>query len=114
MQDDDFLEPLQLADVKVFLHGDVHEMRRKHVGEWEKGGVHIIGAGTFGSPEEGSPDSTPRLCNLLEIDRGLKSIRIHTGERRKPEGAWRGWHEWPDPDGKGKVRKVPYFDIDVA
>ena len=74
-------------------------------------GVNIIGAGTFGSPEEGRPPSTPRLYNLLEIQPNLKSVRVHTREQRKEAGAWKGWHEWPDP--KGGDGRVPYFDIDL-
>lgn len=87
------------------------EARRKLVNCWEKGGVHIVGAGTFGSPEEGRPESTPRLYNLLEIQADLKSVRVHTREQRKAEGAWQGWHEWPDPNGGDG--HVPYFDIEL-
>ena len=101
----------KLADVKLCLHGDVHEMRRKHVREWDKGGVHIIGAGTFGAPEEGRPESTPRLYNLIEFADDLSTVRVHTRKQKKQHGAWSGFNEWPDPDsGKGKV---PYFDIDL-
>ena len=110
MQDDTFLEHVQAADVKLCLHGDVHESRRKLVNWWDKGGVHIVGAGTFGSQEEGRPESMPRLYNLLEIQPDLKSLRVHTREQRKAAGAWQGWHEWPDPKGGGG--KVPFFDIE--
>jgi len=112
MQNDDFLEQLEAAEVKIYLHGDVHESRRKWVNYWKKGGVHIIGAGTFGSPEEGRPESTPRLYNLLEIQPDLRAIRVHTRQKRKAEGAWEGYYNWPDPDG-GKGR-VPFFDIDLS
>jgi hypothetical protein len=52
----------------------------------------------------------PRLYNVLEIARDLKSARVHTRCQPKPDGPWDGWHEWPDPDG-GKGR-VPYYDIE--
>lgn len=112
IQNDEFLENLQAANVKLCLHGDVHESRRKLVNWWDKGGVHILGAGTFGAPEEGRPESTPRLYNLLEIQPDLRSMRIHTREQRKAEGTWKGWYEWPDPDGGNG--KVPFFDVDFA
>jgi hypothetical protein len=112
MQNDDALSHLQAADVRICLHGDVHETRRKWVNYWKKGGVHIIGAGTFGSPQEGRPESTPRLYNLLEIVPDLSASRVHTRQQCKAEGAWGGCYEWPDPDG-GKGR-VPFFDIDLS
>jgi WD40 repeat protein/GTPase SAR1 family protein len=109
MQDVEFLGNLQKNGVKIALHGDVHEMRRDFVGYQHKNQLHIAGSGSFGARAEARRESTPRLYNILEIGRNLKSAQVHTREQRTPDGRWDGWHEWSDPDG-GKGR-VPYYDI---
>jgi hypothetical protein len=110
MKQTDFIGNLQKAGVRIGLHGDVHELRRDLIRYWDTKKLHIAGSGSFGSPAEGRPESTPRLYNLIEIARDLKSATIHTREQRKPDGAWQGWHEWDDPDGgKGKV---PFYRIE--
>ena len=113
IQDTSFLENLRKADVRICLHGDVHEMRCELIGYKRAGTqIQVVGAGSFGSPTGGRPESTPRLYNMLEIRHDLRSVRVHTREQAKPDGAWQGWFQWPDPDG-GKGR-VPYFDIDLT
>ncbi len=112
MKDIDFIGNLQKNEVKLCLHGDVHEMRVDLVGYKTGHEMQIVGAGSFGSPPEGRPESTPRLYNLLEIERDFAHIRVHTRQQPKPNGAWKGWNEWPMPDG-GKGR-LPYLDIDLS
>jgi predicted phosphodiesterase len=108
----DFVSHLQNNCVKLCLHGDVHEERCEVISYWDaKRRIHIIGAGSFGSPPEGRPESTPRLYNLLEIQRNLKSVRLHTRCQPRPDGAWRGWNEWPRPDGQDGA--LPYYDIEL-
>ncbi|HLK60522.1 MAG TPA: TIR domain-containing protein [Chthonomonadaceae bacterium] len=110
IQNGDFLSNLQKNGVKIALHGDVHEMRRDLVRYWDQAQkLNIVGSGSFGARAEDRPPSTPCLYNLLEIARDLKSIRVHTREQRKPDGAWSGWHEWPAP--KGIEGQVAYYDI---
>jgi hypothetical protein len=109
MTDIEFLGSLQRNNVRIALHGDVHEMRRDLIGYWHERKLHVVGSGSFGARAEDRPESTARLYNVLEIARDLKSARVHTREQPKPDGPWDGWHEWPDPDG-GKGR-VPYYDI---
>jgi hypothetical protein len=109
MKDVDFLGNLQKNGVRIALHGDVHQMQRDLIGYWHEKKAHVVGSGSFGARAEDRPESSPRLYNVLEIARDLRSARVHTREQRKPDGAWDGWHEWPDPDG-GKGR-VPYYDI---
>ena len=111
MKNVDFLGNLQKNGVRIVLHGDVHEMQRELIGYRHEKRVHIVGSGSFGARAEDRPESTPRLYNVLEIARDLKSARVHTREQRKPDGAWDGWHEWPDPEG-GKGR-LPYYDINL-
>ena len=109
MRDLEFLGNLCKSDVKIIMHGDVHEMRREQIGYAKTNSLQIVGSGSFGARSNERPESTPRLYNLLEISRDLKSVRIHTRCQAKKDGPWDGWHEWPDPDG-GKGR-LPYYDI---
>ena len=109
MTDIEFLGNLQKNSVKLALHGDVHEMRRELIGYWHEKKLYVIGSGSFGAAAVDRPESTPRLYNVLEIARDLKSARVHTRCQPKPDGPWDGWYEWPDPDG-GKGR-VPYYDV---
>ena len=109
MKDTDFLGNLQKNGVRLALHGDIHEMQREIVGYRHDKQIHIVGSGSFGARAEDRRESTPRLYNLLEIARDLKSARVHTRCQPQPDGPWDGWHEWPDPDG-GKGR-VAYYDI---
>ncbi len=109
MKDTEFLGNLQKNGVRLALHGDVHEMQRELVGYRHEKKVHVVGSGSFGARAEDRPEATPRLYNVLEIDRDLKSARVHTRCQPKPDGPWDGWHEWPDPDG-GKGR-LAFYDI---
>ena len=111
MQSTDAVELLQAAGGRLCLHGDVHEMNRDHFKYWHKNKMDVVGAGSFGSPAEGRPESMPRLYNLLEIQPDHSSVRVHTRRRPKPEGPWDGWYEWDNPDGEGRV---PYYDIELT
>ena len=107
----EFIGSLKKNGVKLCLHGDVHEMRLDLVGYKTEHEMHVVGAGSFGSPAEGRPESTPRLYNLLEIERDFSRIRVHTREQPKPNGPWEGWNKWPRTDGGDGG--LPYFDIDL-
>ncbi|WP_299486264.1 GTP-binding protein [Acaryochloris sp. IP29b_bin.137] len=113
MQNLAFISNLQTSGVKLCLHGDVHEMRRQWIDHWEEGcNLHVIGTGTFGSKRDQITDGSARSYNLLEIAHDLKSARVYVREQPRPDGAWQGWNEFPDPDGgRGKV---PFFDINFA
>jgi hypothetical protein len=112
MQNLAFLENLQTAGVRLCLHGDVHEMRRQWINYWDKErSLHVVGAGTFGSKRDEITEGSARSYNLLEITPDLKSARVYVREQPRPDGAWRGWNHFPDPDGgRGEV---PFFDIDL-
>ena len=69
----------------------------------------VVGAGSFGSPAAGRPEMTPQLYNVLEIERDHSSIRVHTRQQPKPNGAWKCWNEWPMP-GNSEAG-LAYFDV---
>jgi hypothetical protein len=111
MKNVDFIGNLQKNGVRIALHGDVHEMRRELIGYYFQKRIHVVGAGSFGARGEDRPESTPRLYNVLEIKRDLSSARVHTRCQPKPDGAWDGYYEWPNPNGEGRVA---YYDIDLT
>jgi hypothetical protein len=105
----EFLENLQNHRVRVCLTGDVHEMRRDLIDYWHANRMHVLGSGSFGAKGPDLSEGSPRLYNLLEIDREFRSVRVHTRQQPKPNGVWKGWNEWPMPDGT--EGGLPYFDI---
>lgn len=109
IQNTDFIGHLRNAEVRLCLHGDVHEMNRELINYWHPKQMHVAGTGSFGSPAAGRPESTPRLYNLIEVKKDLRSIRVHTRRQLKPDGAWSAWNEWPREDGK--PGGVSWYDI---
>lgn len=103
-----FLGHLQKLGVRIVLHGDVHEIRRELVGYWHASKIHVVGSGAFGTRKEDRPEATPRLYNVLEINRNLRSARVHTRCQPKIDGPWKGWNEWPRRGGREGA--VPYYD----
>jgi WD40 repeat protein len=111
IQDTTFLGHLQKLGVRIALHGDVHEMTRDLVAYWHPDNIHVVGSGSFGADKGAMPESVPRMYNILEIDRGLGSVRVHTRCQPKVGGPWKGWHEWPDPAGGEGA--LPYYDFEL-
>lgn len=96
IQNDAFMGRLLQADVRVCLHGHVHEDRADLVNYLHsERRIHVMGAGSFGAPMRERPESVPRLFNLLEVQPELQRLRVHTRCLRKQGGAWEGWAVWP-------------------
>lgn len=109
MVDDSFLERLRKADVRLCLHGHVHEDRADvvhYLHPTRK--LYVVGAGSFGAQANHRPESTPRLYNLVEVARTHDRVRVHTRCRRKRDGAWEGWAVWP---GASPTERRTYYDI---
>lgn len=107
--DDAFIEQLCKVGIRLCMHGHIHEDRPDLIGYLHPRKVHVAGAGSFGAPAEDRPESMPRLYNLLDVSRDLKSIRVYTRCQPKLGGAWRGWNNWPRRDGQSGG--LPYYDI---
>ncbi len=103
--DDAFMEQLRKAEVRLCLHGHVHEERADLVGYLHPRKVHVAGAGSFGAVAKHRPPSTARLYNLLEVARDHRSIKIHTRYMPKDGGAWEGWANW---QAKPNVKRSYY------
>ncbi|UQA55667.1 metallophosphoesterase [Polyangium aurulentum] len=109
MADDAFVENLRKADVRLCLHGHVHEDRADLLGYLHPTrGVHVAGAGSFGAPARERPESIPRLYNVIEIERDLSRIQVHTRCLKKQTGAWEGWAVWP---GARRGEKRSYYEV---
>ncbi|ATB32464.1 metallophosphoesterase family protein [Melittangium boletus] len=112
IKDDAFTSRLSQADVRVCLHGHVHEIRADLLDPthpWRS--MHVIGAGSFGAPYRDRPESVPRLYNLLEVERELHRLRVHVRSRPKQGGAWGPEPQWPNAR-TGEIR--PYYDVTLS
>ena len=108
MKDISFMERLRQIGVKACLNGHVHEHRAALFYHFHPKKLHIIGAGSFGAPFIDRPESTPRLYNMIEIDRKFSKIKVHTRALKKAGGAWEGWAEWPGAD---RFEKRSFYEL---
>ena len=112
MQQDDFLDRLRQANYKLCLHGHIHEERTDVIGYLHPTrSIHVAGTGSFGAPTHARPESTPRLYNLLEIERDHSKIKVHTRCLRKNGGAWEGWAVW---SGQKRTERRTYYEIQLG
>jgi hypothetical protein len=109
--DDAFMQQLRQANIRLVLHGHVHEDRADLLMYTHPKKIRVAGAGSFGAPARERPESTPRLYNLLEIARDHSSIKIHTRCLRKDGGAWEGWAVWP---GSKPTVKNTFYQIRLS
>ena len=111
IQDTAFVERMLQADVRVCLHGHVHEDRAEMVNYLHpERRLHVLGAGSFGAPMHHRPESVPRLYNVLEVPRDLRQLRVHTRAMPKQGGAWGAWAVWPgDKERPGDKRA--YYEV---
>lgn len=109
--EDAFMQQVRQANVRLVLHGHVHEDRADLVGYTHPKKIRVAGAGSFGAPARERPESTPRLYNLLEIARDHSSINVHTRCLRKGGGAWEGWAVWP---GDEPTAKKTFYEIRLS
>jgi len=109
IQADAFMGRLLQAGVRVVLHGHVHEDRAELINYLHsERRLHVVGAGSFGAPVRQRPESVPRLYNLLEVQRDLQRIQVHTRCLRKQGGAWEGWAVWP---GTSRGERRSYYEV---
>ena len=112
IQHDAFVGRLLQADVRVCLHGHVHEDRADLVNYLHpERRLHVMGAGSFGAPTHERPESVPRLFNLLEVQPDLQRLRVHTRCLRKQGGVWEGWAVWPS-EKPGERRT--YYEVSLT
>lgn len=103
---DEFMELLAVAGFRIYLHGHLHEaINNKFMYDF-KHNIHIIGAGTFGSPAKEQRTGIPLQYNLLIIDTKTKEVTVETRKKEKVEGAWSADARWGD-----KNNPTPRYDF---
>jgi small GTP-binding protein len=109
--DDAFMDRLRQADIRLCLHGHVHENRPDVVGYLHPTRrIHVVGGGSFGAPVHDRPESIPRLYNVIEIARTSRKLQVHTRCMRKQTSAWEGWAVWP---GQARGEKRTYYEVTI-
>jgi len=108
---DAFMTQLRKMKFRLVLHGHTHEERADLLYYQHKNSIHAAGAGSFGTPMNDRPESTPRLYNLIEIASDHSLVRVHTRCRSKKDGAWEGWCVW-ETDNPNMHRS--YYEIHLV
>jgi hypothetical protein len=111
IRDAGFIEALCQNGFHLCLHGDVHEFRPDTVNPYEFGRMHVVGAGSFAARAQDRPESTPRLYNLLEIDRDRHTVRVRTRAQISEGSSWRPYAVWPVADNPDMMRAYYEFGI---
>ena len=71
------------------MTADVHEMRRELIEYWHEKRMYVPGAGSLGAKGRDPTEGSPRLHNLLEIDRDFRSVRGDSRQRPQGNGLWK-------------------------
>jgi len=111
---DEFLGRLTRAGVRLCLHGDVHELRPDVVNPYSTSRIHVVGCGSFGARAEERPESTPRMYNLIEVNRDHTHARVSTRQQSKAGAEFEAYATWSVP-GQPDVRSGVYeFALDPS
>jgi 3',5'-cyclic AMP phosphodiesterase CpdA len=113
IRDKRFLELLRSNEVRICLHGDVHEIRREATPSWSDDGIYVIGAGAFGAKDSDRPPSTPLFYNLLRLQGDHSELRVDVRGRDQPGGAWTDWAKWPIA-GENPEARFSYYTIKLG
>ncbi|MCP4216100.1 MAG: TIR domain-containing protein [bacterium] len=110
MKQTDFLQQLTLQGFQVCMHGHIHEAQQGFYTYDPNRKLHIVGAGTFGSPAKGMVPGIPLQYNLLTLDKEAAKITVATRKKEKPDGAWTFDARWlteGKPDFRYTIPLVP-------
>ena len=111
IRDTTFMDDLQILKTRILLHGDVHQLNRSdYLGYRPNRRIHVLGSGAFAAAKEDRPESTPRLCNYLEISKDRRFLRVHTLKKGNELGPWQPMKDWIKP-GSDETTGVSYFAV---
>ena len=102
------IKRLSKAGYRICLHGDVHEERNDLLNHLDaQRSFHVVGVGSFSSADPGLPYATPRLYNLLEIDRKFDRIHVRSRAQRNIDADFEPFAIYPGRDAD--VRRGDYW-----
>jgi predicted MPP superfamily phosphohydrolase/tetratricopeptide (TPR) repeat protein len=89
-----FVDLLTVCQVRLCLHGHVHETRKGFHEYDRKRGVHLVGAGTLGAPTDQLVPGKGWQYNLLLVNRDTRRITVETRKREDDMGSWCADARW--------------------
>lgn len=104
----EFLQLLIRHNFKICMHGHIHEAKYDFCSYGSNKTIAIIGAGTFGAPDEEHVLGVPLQYNLIKLQIDNKAIRVITRRKEKVDGAWEADARWGDKD-----KPKAFYDIDL-
>ncbi|HIH36389.1 MAG TPA: hypothetical protein HA232_00565 [Methanocellales archaeon] len=104
---DEFMQLLTVHGFQICMHGHIHESANG-LFNYDKRGIRVIGAGTFGAPSEEQAAGIPLQYNLLIFDPRIGQIEVRTRKKEKINGAWSADSRWGD-----KNDPKPYYSFPV-
>lgn len=104
----DFLQLLMRHNFKVCMHGHIHEAKYDFCAYGNNKEVAVIGAGTFGAPDEEHVLGVPLQYNFIKLDIENSNMRVITRRKEKPDGAWEADARWGNKD-----KPEAYYDIEL-
>lgn len=87
------------AGYRLCLHGDVHKRGNgflERLGPLRR--LHVLGAGSFPSPDLSIPQPGPLLYNLLEVERDFSRIRVRSRAQQTAGGPFEFYSLYPASD----------------
>ena len=106
---DEFLQLLIRHNFKVCMHGHIHEAKYDFCSYGNDKEIAIIGAGTFGAPDEEHVLGVPLQYNFINLGVDNKKIRVITRRKENTDGAWEADARWGNKD-----KPVAFYDIDIS
>jgi hypothetical protein len=107
MINDEFMQLLAVHGFQICMHGHIHEASDGSF-NYDKRGIRVIGAGTFGAPSEEQVAGIPLQYNLLTFDPSEGKMEVRTRKKEKPDGSWSADSRWGD-----KNDPKPYYSFPV-
>ncbi|MGV3618689.1 MAG: metallophosphoesterase [Fimbriimonas sp.] len=108
IKDSAFVHRLIQSGVRIGMHGHIHEDLTTLFAYMASGEMHICGAGSFGAVGSDRPEGTPRLYNLLEIDRKFSKLRVYTRALDHRSQCWGAYAKWP---GSRQHERRAYYEV---
>ena len=106
---DDFMQQLATHGFQLCLHGHIHQAIEDYHKHDATRGIHVVGAGTFGTPAREQVPGIPLQYNLLTFDPKNGEMTVNTRRKNTPNGAWSADAIWGD-----KNNPKPWYSFPVA